>query len=502
MRALLFCCLCAVVTAYSQQAPTTIFPPPVQGASFVYHPPSKALLLIGGSAIIPDSSKSNVWKWNGIKWTEIEAFGPGSRDFFKGGLNTKTGQLNFFAGMNAFQKPQKALWSFDGKKWSKELANDIGTRDHHNMVYMDHLDAFLVYGGNNNGYPHMDSTTWLLKDGKFSALQIPSPGVRYHYGLVYDKYRKKVLLYGGGEKPDEHWEFDGKKWTRITLPESPGRRLYHSMVYNEDSKMVILHGGWVNQNPRDPINSQTPTTWAWDGRTWKKIAEERIFPIAMGYDQHRKVVVAFGRTELSSDSEMGLWELKQEKWTKIATYGKWNTVEYIKQWVQQHPDDALALAKYADILQWQTKQFAEAELVYKKLTKIYPEKTNIFLDLAIVLAMQNKVAEADEYIAKLSQAGLMNRPAYLRLAGLLRMEQKYLPSIKYQEIALKMAPAGVDFYNLASAYARSGNPDRAFDALNKAIENGFNAKGQFENDTDLESLKADTRWKVLLDKLQ
>ncbi|MBK9491704.1 MAG: hypothetical protein IPO07_25075 [Haliscomenobacter sp.] len=300
-------------------------------------------------------------------------------------------------------------------------------------------------GGNNNGYPNMDSTTWLLKNGKFSPLQIPGPGVRYHYGLVYDKHRKKVLLYGGGEKPDQHWEFDGKKWTRVMLSESPGRRFYHSMVYHEDTKVVILHGGWVNQNPRDPINSQTPTTWAWDGHTWKKIAEERIFPIAMGYDQHRKVVVAFGRTELSSDSEMGLWELKQNKWMKIAAYGKWNTVEYVVQWVQQHPDDAQALLKYADIMQWQTKQFLEAELAYKKLTKIYPEKTSILLDLAIVLAMQDKVSEADEYIAKLSEAGLMNRPAYLRLAGLLRMEKKYLPSIKCQEIALSMGLAGVDF---------------------------------------------------------
>jgi hypothetical protein len=27
--------------------------------------------------------------------------------------------------------------------------------------------------------------------------------------MVYDKHRKKVVLYGGGQKPDEHWEFDG-----------------------------------------------------------------------------------------------------------------------------------------------------------------------------------------------------------------------------------------------------------------------------------------------------
>ncbi len=498
------CYLFLFATAlFSQKThPTDTFPGHLGSASFLYHPQSKALLLIG-APVIPDSAKSNVWKWDGKTWTQIKATGPGSRDFFQGSLNKKTGQLHFFGGMMQTASGSKGdMWSFDGMKWSSVKSNDIGTRDHHNMVYMDHLDAFLVYGGNNNGYPNLDSTTWLFKDGQFKALNIPGPGTRYHYGLVYDKHRKKAVLYGGGEKPDEHWEFDGTKWTKRNLQESPGRKLYHQMVYNDDLKVTILHGGWINQNPRDTTNHQTPATWSWDGNTWKKIATADVFPLAMGYDAHRKVIVAYGFSDFHRNTNLGLWELKNNQWIQVADYGKWNTAAYITNWVAQYPDDLQALTKYADILQWQTKEFAKAETAYKRLLQAYPHKTDMLQDLALVLLLQNKAAEAETYLAQAKAAGLMNRYAYRRLAGLLSMEGRQEVAIPYLEIALDLEPQGADFYSLACSYALTGNKDKAFFNLDKAVLHGYHSKQQFESDTALESLKEDSRWQALLTKLQ
>jgi hypothetical protein len=45
------------------------------------------------------------------------------------------------------------------------------------MDYIDHLDAFLVYGGNINGYPNYDTTTWICKDQNFTRLDVPGPGL-------------------------------------------------------------------------------------------------------------------------------------------------------------------------------------------------------------------------------------------------------------------------------------------------------------------------------------
>jgi hypothetical protein len=68
--------------------------------------------------------------------------------------------------------------------------------------------------------------------------------------------------------------------------------------------------------------------------------------------------------------------------------------------------------------------------------------------------------------------------------------------------SLVFEPYPIGFYNLGCFYSISNNKDKAFEALNKAIAYGFNSKRQFENDTDLTSLKSDERWKALVEKLK
>ena len=65
------------------------------------------------------------------------------------------------------------------------------------------------------------------------------------------------------------------------------------------------------------------------------------------------------------------------------------------------------------------------------------------------------------------------------------------------------APGSIAYYNRACVFARMGEKDRAFEALNKAVEyGGYNAKKDYETDTDLQSLKSDSRWKLLIEKLK
>jgi len=65
---------------------------------------------------------------------------------------------------------------------------------------------------------------------------------------------------------------------------------------------------------------------------------------------------------------------------------------------------------------------------------------------------------------------------------------------------VSMRPGGLDYYNLGCAYSKSNNPDKAFAALEKSIEYGYDSRSQFENDSDLLPLKADGRFKALLEK--
>jgi hypothetical protein len=323
-KMLLFQFLLITGIAQSQITPASpdAFPGHRQDASLIFHPPTGELLLLGGTTPSESGPENDVWKWNGRRWSKITASGPGSRYFFAMARNPTTDNISGFGGEGSDERSRGDMWSFDSKIWSKVATNDIGTRDHHKMVFAEHLKAFVMYGGNRNG--EEDTVTWIFRDNTFTPLKIKGPGVRYHSGMVYDKHRKKVVLYGGGTKPDQHWEFDGAKWTRITTKVNPGRKLYHSMIYCDSLKGILLHGGWINQDPRDPRNAQTPETWLWNGTNWSKVGEHRLFTMAMGYDPIRNTVVAYGFTDdYGKPRDIVLSEWKNGKWTRIANYRAW-----------------------------------------------------------------------------------------------------------------------------------------------------------------------------------
>ena len=67
-------------------------------------------------------------------------------------------------------------------------------------------------------------------------------------------------------------------------------------------------------------------------------------------------------------------------------------------------------------------------------------------------------------------------------------------------LALDPDDAGV-LYNVACLNAVGGKPGRALDLLEHAVENGFGHKEWIEHDPDLESLRGDTRYQALLNRL-
>jgi len=65
---------------------------------------------------------------------------------------------------------------------------------------------------------------------------------------------------------------------------------------------------------------------------------------------------------------------------------------------------------------------------------------------------------------------------------------------------LETSDPGV-LYNVACVYSLGGMTDRALECLERAIENGFGHREWLENDTDLDSLRPDPRFRALLQRL-
>ncbi|HYG04079.1 MAG TPA: tetratricopeptide repeat protein [Chryseosolibacter sp.] len=455
-----------------QLIPDKDFPVPRDKPSFTYHPPSKSLLLVGGSTIFPDTVRNDVWKLNGTKWIRIEAQGPGARAFFSGGLNKADNQIYCYGGVPVssaglqLEQAKNDLWAFDGNTWSELTVDKIGSRHHHAMVFADHLDAFVLYGGFSTS--GADTVTWLLKDGCFTALKIPGPGVRYQSSIAYDPKRKKVIIYGGGNNPSEHWEFDGERWTQIRVDKNPGVKFRASIAYDASRGKIVMHAGQVNLNMQDPENHNLPDTWTWDGTQWEKIASASVFPIAMTYDPKTKSLLAYGFDEGNPSKERGLalWQLKKDEWRKLTDYGKWNTLNYLAKCVEQNENDVDALKLYASGLR-AAGQYEKAEGAYKKLQHRFPNDSNLLTALAHIMASQAKYKEATDYY----------------------------------EQAVALSPNANDFYNLACIYSRQGDINKCFENLDKAVSHGFNSRKDLESDPDLAQLKSDSRWNLLIEKL-
>jgi hypothetical protein len=439
-------------------------PGPMEDPSFIYHPASKSMVLLGGAPLIQDSAQSDVWTWDGA-WKKIEARGPGARVFFKGAVDPKTGNITMFGGAALARSQQFMgdLWSFDGRKWSLLPANAIGSKDHFKMVYADHLGAFIIYGGTNGR--NVDSTTWILRDGQLKALRIAGPGNKYHSGMIYDKHRKKVVLYGGGVKPGEHWEFDGVQWEKRTFDVSPGNKLYHSMAYDENEKAIIVQAGAMNQRTLDPANLVTPSTWMFQEDKWKKIAEENIFPIAMGYHPVRKSILAYAydNGDAREKRKLQLWELKNMKWTLLADYGVFNATEFLEKYLEQKPGDLSARYAYGNALRLGDR-LEEAETVFRQLTETdIPQKQHLYRTFINMLINAKKYPDAEFYLSR------------------------FVPLADTRSLSLMN-------YNIACGYALNNQPDKAFPLLFKAVQYGYNKKSDYENDADLVSLKGDARW--------
>jgi tetratricopeptide (TPR) repeat protein len=123
--------------------------------------------------------------------------------------------------------------------------------------------------------------------------------------------------------------------------------------------------------------------------------------------------------------------------------------------------------------------------------------------VGLLLYKLKRPEEGEAYLAKAMQGGgLMSKSDYVNLGRSLYYLHFYKESAMYYGEGLKLQATGGDYYNQACSYALAGEKEKAFESLEQAAAHGFNKKHQFENDTDLASLKADAKWNILLEKLK
>lgn len=193
--------------------------------------------------------------------------------------------------------------------------------------------------------------------------------------------------------------------------------------------------------------------------------------------------------------------LGQELMTALYSADTEASAALLKEWLKAHPTSIDATAIYSSVLRKQ-KQYAEAEQLLSKIPSSWEENGTIIMELALVKFGMNKDDEAIRTLAPILGEGEQLRERYLYMAKSLLDMTLFDRSDEYFDRAMKISPASYPYFDRARMYARLGEKDKAFAALEKTAGFGNNSRTEFEDDPALAALKSDPRWKTFLESVE
>ncbi len=175
---------------------------------------------------------------------------------------------------------------------------------------------------------------------------------------------------------------------------------------------------------------------------------------------------------------------------------------FLKDWLSKYSNSLDAVVIYSSTLRKQ-KRYLEAEELLTGIPSHPTENSSVIMEMALVKFGVSKDDDASRILAPILADKDQLRERYIYLSGSLLEMGKLKSSDEYFEKAMAIFPSSFPYYNRASTLALLGEKDKAFDALDKAVEHGgYSVKKDYESDVNLQSLKADPRWQILLKKLK
>ncbi len=227
-------------------------------------------------------------------------------------------------------------------------------------------------------------------------------------------------------------------------------------------------------------------------------------------DESRRVVMQtldFWRTHLRPVPQPS-WERSPAREIVAQTYGSdfHKTADLLTKYIVQHPNDAQARVMLGRALN-SLRKYDEAAAAFEAAQRIAPDHPAIPAGLGQVRFAQRRYLDAVPLLAKAIENGFRPSHIYGQLAFSQLSLNRNEEAIKTYEQALAAGippganTRGVAYYNMACAYARLKNADKAFEMLGNAIDEGFADRASLSTDTDLAALRSDLRFAKLLERI-
>ena len=224
--------------------------------------------------------------------------------------------------------------------------------------------------------------------------------------------------------------------------------------------------------------------------------------------RHVQLTIAFWKTHLEPVAQPG-WERSAAREIVATLYANDATrsAELLAPYTAANPRDAEAFRHYARVLV-QLQRYAAADSAYHQAYLLDSTHPGLLSSLGQMRIGQQRWAEGADLLQRAIAGGVSHSLIFGQLGWAQLHLGRNAEAARSYERAFELGiPAGrntrgVAWYNLACAYARLGQADRAIAALEQAFSEGMNERDTYLQDSDLASLRSDSRFRALMARMQ
>ncbi len=220
-------------------------PPHRAKLTMAYDDSRDRVILFGG--VMETTLFNDTWEWDGQEWHLMNpAHKPPVRCCHGMTYDSTNQNIVIYGGYDSNRDVfLHDIWKWDGIDWT-EITNNMPEMSGH--VIADFPANNEIVSVQTGGYG-----TWSWNGTTGKDLEIKSPPSRSEGRIAYDSIHQRIVLFGGKGKDQllkDTWVYNGEKWLNLPLLNTPSARFGHILFYDPSRESIILFGGIGNNNTR------------------------------------------------------------------------------------------------------------------------------------------------------------------------------------------------------------------------------------------------------------
>jgi hypothetical protein len=312
-----------------RQRITVHSPGPRSAHALVYDSNRSRILLFGGRFTTPttalQTNYNDTWFFKNGDWTKIDTpNAPPVRAAAGAAFDPIRDRMIVYGGFQISTDGKQTLiplhdtWEFDGTTWVQrpgegpKISKPILTYDAaHNQVILLGLDEASA--------TKTDTLMYIYNSAAGTWTQTKPDGLPVCVNqamTAFDESRNKVILSGGvcatSTSGDETYEWDGTKWTKLTVTTTLDRSFGGSMTFDQTRQMLVQYGGTI------AFGSVRNWIIRFKDGDWKALTADTTSPtprslMAFWSEPHNGQLYMFGGRDEITDFQ-DFWSLGNSTW--------------------------------------------------------------------------------------------------------------------------------------------------------------------------------------------